>query len=149
LYIKFESTHFSKNVITYFNGPIDQCPSECSIRPNCVAYTIEKVKNTGCWLKSSTAAAKINPDEDTFAIKSTVARKYEEIKETDFIGGNLTYFIGEFSECAVACNSIKGCDGYSQDLRVGKNCMLKSGLGSPILDKQSNFFYTRTVTGPK
>jgi hypothetical protein len=132
---------YSGNDIKYYEGPFTNCAGECDATPNCVGYITNKDKGSNCWLKSKLENGSNNSNRDTYYKGEKPILPYKLSANTNYIGNDITYYEGPFTNCAAKCDATPNCAGYVTDKDKGSNCWLKSKLETSSNNSKTDTYF--------
>jgi hypothetical protein len=82
----------------------------------------------------------INCDSFTMGDPLPTRNSYSKRENTDFVGNDIKYYEGPFSNCAAVCDSTTDCKAYTLHKDLGSNCWLKSSASTPTANNSRDTF---------
>lgn len=138
-YMTFEKITFSddsKNLVLYRTSDYRTnwrlCPTRCGKALGCVGYVVD-MGNNHCWLKSE--VVNVHPHNIfSSSFKTQAPRVYDYSRGYDMKGNDMTFYNGDISLCAQACDALPGCVAFVQNIDdmnilLPHGCWLKNKLG--------------------
>ena len=122
-YIELPSTEIVDDTLKYYSIPFVSCASYCDSITGCVSYVEESSRHFNCWFKSS-QNFRNNNERSTFILKKPV-RQYTKQNSVDYGANDIVVFKGSMNDCAVACDAVNDCVGYSMAIDGASSCYLK------------------------